>query len=613
MEIPQSVAHLIAVNKKFGVLLCRSARCRHALTVKGLEDHLRKLHVETLAVRREAKEFAQALARQDARFQRDHTGVELPIDGSAPQPTLPVTDGFRCLFCHFLTISRAKMRTHSNKEHSKKGKEDDCVYARVKLQSWFGWKRERYWVVRDVISGLGEAANGQGEATRGPDDATRGAGDATTGFGEGTRTLSEATRGLGDAMAGSGEVTRELGEATTGLDDAANELDGIKEDIQRWRDEATERRLKLVTMPLVFELDSWLNYTKWHAVLSRSRYDMLQTYDFLRFPGPKETRLRHLLRAWNLIKTRALDTLEDVDHKDTLKWWVSPKNEVASQHPFELPQSSRTLDKYSRIWEQFICYMVRTVPADSDEGTETGVVYTKEQRQAIENIQGLLDDDLTSEGLPALADELMQLCRLVITQDLSAAKLYDSPLMHYLAVRGIDKKAEGFRGPMEYTNILAGVLWILQLLALELAIPSRPWPELGIPGKGELGKEKLASVGETIKTFRLAHLVEGLFSPASSILTQLAKGQKDNSVHHSPANIHWSQDRQTVYFAGRPVHLAKIGPMGQALVEELRESLLTLAFEEELPTIQLGQVVDSTAWTQQFRKAQLQFYKTCRK
>lgn len=516
MEIPQSVAHLITLNDEFGVLLCRSDRCRYALTVNGLGEHLRKSHLETLAVRRETKEFALALARQDARFQCDHKSVELPINGSAPQPILPVVDGFRCLFCHFLTISRAKLRAHANKEHSKNGEEDDRVYARVKLQSWFGWKRERYWVVRDVTNGLGEAANGLGEATRGRDDATigsgeattgfdegtkafgeatRGSGDATTGFGEGTRalgeatrgvgeatigfgkatrTLSEATRAVGDATTGSGEATRALGkatrglgEATTGLDDAANELDGIKEDVQRWRDEATERRLKLVTTPLVFELDSWLNYTKWHAVLSRSRYDMLQTYDFLRFPGPEETRLRHLLRAWNLIKTRALDTLEDVDHKDTLKWWVSPKNEVASQHPFELPQSSRTLDKYSRIWEQFICYMVRTVPADSDEDTETGVVYTREQRQAIEDIQDSVDDDMTSEGLPALADELMQLCRLVITQDMSAAKLYDSPLMHYLAVRGIDKKAEGFRGPMEYTNILAGVLWIVRLLALE--------------------------------------------------------------------------------------------------------------------------------------------------
>ena len=81
----------------------------------------------------------------------------------------------------------------------------------------------------------------------------------------------------------------------------------------------------------------------------------------------------------------------------------------------------------------------------------------------------------------------MKLCRLVIQQDLSAAKVYDSPLMHYLAVRGIDEKAEGFRGPMEYTNILAGMLWMLRLLALELAIPSRPWPELGTLGPSGRG------------------------------------------------------------------------------------------------------------------------------
>ena len=68
----------------------------------------------------------------------------------------------------------------------------------------------------------------------------------------------------------------------------------------------------------------------------------------------------------------------------------------------------------------------------------------------------------------------MQLCCLVITQELSAAKPYDSRLMHYLAVQGIDEKVEGFCGPMGYTNILASVLWRLQLLALELAIPSKP-------------------------------------------------------------------------------------------------------------------------------------------
>ena len=110
---------------------------------------------------------------------------------------------------------------------------------------------------------------------------------------------------------------------------------------------------------------------------------------------------------------------------------------------------------------------------------------------------------------------------------------------------------------MHYTNILAGVLWIIRLIALEIAVPQRPWPKLGL-----LRKAEIPSVRERIHKFRLAHLVEGSFSPASSILTQLAKGQKDNRLHHSPANIHWSEDKDIIYYIGLLVELSKIGAMG---------------------------------------------------
>ena len=109
---------------------------------------------------------------------------------------------------------------------------------------------------------------------------------------------------------------------------------------------------------------------------------------------------------------------------------------------------------------------------------------------------------------------------------------------------------------MDYTGILGGLLWAVRLLSLKMVIPSKPWLELGIPGKAEV-----ASVKESVKSFRLAHLVEGSFSPAFSILSQLAKGKKDNSMHRSPSNIHWAEDKGIVYFVGRPVELAKIGSM----------------------------------------------------
>jgi len=61
---------------------------------------------------------------------------------------------------------------------------------------------------------------------------------------------------------------------------------------------------------------------------------------------------------------RCLDTLADTDHKDVLKWWASPKNEAASQRPFELPQNAKSIEKYSGFFEGFICYMMRTAATD---------------------------------------------------------------------------------------------------------------------------------------------------------------------------------------------------------------------------------------------------------
>ena len=119
------------------------------------------------------------------------------------------------------------------------------------------------------------------------------------------------------------------------------------------------------------EMDSWLQYTKWNEVLSQSKHNLVKTFHYTRMPDPDEPKLERLLRAWNRILERCLDTLEGTDHKDALKWWASPKNEAASQRPFELPQNAKSIDKYSGIFAGFICYMIRTAPI-GNYSDETG-------------------------------------------------------------------------------------------------------------------------------------------------------------------------------------------------------------------------------------------------
>ena len=62
------------------------------------------------------------------------------------------------------------------------------------------------------------------------------------------------------------------------------------------------------------------------------------------------------------------------NYKDILKWWASPKNEVASQQPFELPEK-RSLARYSQTFARLLCYVMRTAPESLEEETEMGVIF----------------------------------------------------------------------------------------------------------------------------------------------------------------------------------------------------------------------------------------------
>jgi hypothetical protein len=108
----------------------------------------------------------------------------------------------------------------------------------------------------------------------------------------------------------------------------------------------------------------------------------------------------------------------------------------------------------------------------------------------------------------------MRLCMLVVMQDTSRIRLYESPMMHYLAVRGVDEQSQSLRSAFYYTPILAGMLWINRLIMLEVAVPLEAWPALELESKA-----KVESVPNQIHELRKKHLCEGSFSPTASILS----------------------------------------------------------------------------------------------
>jgi len=454
------------------------------------------------------------------------------------------------------------MKQHGNKVHGLKKIKDKELFESVDLQSWYGNGKERYWLVkrREVfITGR----------------------DAEINLSKGGRdTLSTSESQL--------------------------LLEQLKQEYQQYHIDREQRRLQLADKIPPTEHDSWLNFTKWNTVLKASKHDLQKTYQFRRKPDESELELERVLEAWDRIVNRCLDTLEDVDNTDLLKWMQSPRQEEPANRPFRLPQSGYTLVKYSGLWEHFLCYIFRTAPEHEwDEATETGVWFTRDQRQSIRKMRDLLQysaDDQFDEFVEStdrdtvLTEELMRFCLLVVQQDLQNEKVYQSPLMHFLAVMGIDADAGRLRGPFTYTPTLAAALWINRMLMLEAAVSRRGWRRLGIPAKVDI-----VSMRERIEEVRRKYLCLGSCTSTSSILSQLAMGRKLNKAYGRPPNIYWA-DHDTIVYLGMPIPLAKVQELAQGMILEVEEALNELTFGEPLPHIDLSLIADPLGGTAESRK-----------
>ena len=177
---------------------------------------------------------------------------------------------------------------------------------------------------------------------------------------------------------------------------------------------------------------------------------------------------------------------------------------------------------------------------------------------------------------------------------MSKISIYNSLLIHFIAIIDIDIYTKTLRLSFHYTKFLITILYINRLIILEVAIPAETWPILQ-------NRDNIPDIPVHIKQIRNKHLYKGSFSPISYILNQLAMGKAFNKMHKSAPNIHWSEDQQTIFYISEPVQLKKISKIYQVVNKELQEILKWLIFDKAVPDIDLGQVIDSIAWSQEFR------------
>jgi hypothetical protein len=168
---------------------------------------------------------------------------------------------------------------------------DDELFWPAKLQSWFQDRKERYWIVNESQQIAQE------------------------------RQAHRATIEDTGEESSNSEPNADNADSSSDGEHSQDEInDQIVQEIENWKAEAQERRLRaLKDMPAV-EMDSWLQYTKWNEVLGQSKHNLVKTFQFTCKPDPDESELDCVLRAWSHILERCLNTLAATDQKDTLKW-----------------------------------------------------------------------------------------------------------------------------------------------------------------------------------------------------------------------------------------------------------------------------------------------------
>jgi hypothetical protein len=130
--IPQVLDHLVHLNVEFGVLVCLGNGCRKAVSLSAISEHLRKRHQTTPEIRKRVREYIKEFP-----YTYNHSIVQLPKDGLALQPVIPIIDRFQYKHCTFYSQNRKIMKVYRNKEHSMKQVENKELYNVVQLQTWF--------------------------------------------------------------------------------------------------------------------------------------------------------------------------------------------------------------------------------------------------------------------------------------------------------------------------------------------------------------------------------------------------------------------------------------------------------------------------------------------
>lgn len=508
---------------RFKVIVCRD----HG-GVRDWSKHLRVFH-GTDAARR------KVLARKYERVE-----VLKPIDVPLPPPFGPPfevlgepLDAFLCEEeeCGVISTSRTRIGQHCNKKHDwKSSKEAKEHWTSVKVQTFFFTSGlQRYFVVRSPC-------------------------------------IAQPTQ-----------------PPSVGVNQHA--VDALSE-LKAAREKREETLVQAEESVARTDRTGWFNRNGWAEHLAGRNLAHLSSASGL--PKREEKLLWQACKVTELAVEQSVAGLSTLAH-ETRRWLKSANREECDVRPIARLQNPESQRRYCGYMKRFVCYMLRIVvdmaaqdhersdesnmssdPESSsdddatscDEPTEDASVDALRDARALFPWQNDQKDRATAL-LSALEieDEHTQIQSLLDLFDSFifhsvGDRSYCSALVHFLAILGIDEESNRLRPAADFSYMLAGVVYCIRVLAVEILLPSAEREHQGDTERSRFIEK------------RRNYLADGSYSPMSTMISLLAYGKHIALNTGNAASTQWSRDMKVLRLHGKPIVLERFKDMIQDVLAE---------------------------------------------
>lgn len=456
--------------------------CGYGLPPSHADTHIRKNHGNSLLAKSERRKVINQLRQRPWLDPKKDKCPEHPPE-SPPIPHLILSDGIRCGRCKYICIKPSSMDEHWRWTHKTQKKQKPIP---VKCQRMFRIQHgSHYFVV--------------------------------------TPTETARTNPIDQGQAACDQVNRELNHARASFREIKSSIPACVRDTQ---------------LPPWLEKTQWLDYLKGQ--------DLAQVAWLGAKPRPDEPLLEIITKSVGRLVDQGVRAIQDHRISQFDELLINAYTSFVPQkyeRPINVGLTKPTWRNYTSFWQRLLCFTYRTT---FNMPQRLSYCLTQQQDialQQLDNFVSRLHDALDQRPQsPDLINSLYNQVDLA-TLTLSVAFLdhdlgggiYESPLVSFSAVLGIDTSLQSFRSPKAYTTYISGLIKISQIMVIRQAVRVVDEGHLRIPSP-------------IIDYYRTRCFLYGMRTPFSWLLRLRVFGKRIRNQNTRAGDIIWSGDLQTLTF-----------------------------------------------------------------